>query len=107
MHVGSLISLLLLSLARATEFQDIPVIDLSNPEDIVVASLRSACVNVGFFYVSNHGLVFDELFRSSANFFANATDEEKDSMRMWRAGKAWRGYFSVGGVLLLIFQARS
>ncbi|KAH8925808.1 Clavaminate synthase-like protein [Atractiella rhizophila] len=40
----------------------IPVIDLDAPRDVVVASLREACKNVGFFYIKNHG-VSEELIQ--------------------------------------------
>ncbi|KAG5654315.1 hypothetical protein H0H81_004734 [Sphagnurus paluster] len=45
------------------EFQDIPVIDLANVTNIdpnvqkaLAMEIRDACINVGFFYVTNHGI---------------------------------------------------
>ncbi|KAA1472217.1 Clavaminate synthase-like protein [Dentipellis sp. KUC8613] len=52
-------------------FSEIPIIDLtevSNPDPIVQRSLadqvRDACINVGFFYVKNHGVPEDTLSRA-------------------------------------------
>ncbi|KAK0487113.1 hypothetical protein IW261DRAFT_591694 [Armillaria novae-zelandiae] len=60
-----------------TSFQEIPVIDLAmisneNPESkkALADKVRAACVNVGFFYVTNHGI--------SENIIQEAVDRSKD-----------------------------
>ncbi|MBT6071020.1 MAG: 2-oxoglutarate and iron-dependent oxygenase domain-containing protein, partial [Proteobacteria bacterium] len=45
---------------RRLAFEEIPIIDigtLANKErsDSCIESLRTACVDVGFFYIKNHG----------------------------------------------------
>ena len=61
-------------------------------------NIYDASVNVGFFYVANHG-VSDELLQRidniSKHFFALPV-EEKKTIDMIYGGKAWRGYFAVG-----------
>jgi len=61
-------------------------------------NIYEASVNVGFFYVANHG-VSDELLQRiddiSKHFFALPV-EEKKTIDMIYGGKAWRGYFAVG-----------
>lgn len=86
---------------------DIPVIDigalLSDAEDHreVAARIGQACRDCGFFYIVNHGV--DEhlqrrLEEVSRQFFAQDL-ERKLEIRMSRGGRAWRGYFPVGGEL--------
>src|ERR1043165_9368054 len=77
----------------------LPVIDVSAPsaaEDID----RAAC-EFGFFYITGHGIdpeVIGSLLRSSRTFF-DLPGETKQAVHMSRGGKAWRGYFPVGGEL--------
>jgi isopenicillin N synthase-like dioxygenase len=67
----------------------------------VAAEIGKACREYGFFYITGHG-VGEELQRRleglSRRFFARPM-EEKMEIRMARGGKAWRGYFPVGGEL--------
>lgn len=66
--------------ARQTDFSELPVIDLapmfgSDPEAkrAMAQALRSACIEVGFFYLKNHGVpqpIIDQAFAASAEFFA-------------------------------------
>src|SRR5437016_3195687 len=85
----------------------IPLIDigalLSDAEDHheVAARIGQACRDCGFFYIINHGI--DEhlqrrLEEVSRQFFAQDL-ETKLEIRMSRGGRAWRGYFPVGGEL--------
>ena len=72
------------------------------PEALAVAGqIQAACRERGFFYVTGHGVpaaLLDELTEASAEFFAlPATD--KLEIAMERGGRAWRGYFPVGGEL--------
>ncbi|KAH6912598.1 2OG-Fe(II) oxygenase [Coprinopsis sp. MPI-PUGE-AT-0042] len=81
-------SLLSDALAADTEFQQVPVIDLSklSVDDPVVrqklvAQVRDACIRVGFFYVSNHGIPEDVIQRtldSAAEFFALPLDKKME-----------------------------
>jgi isopenicillin N synthase-like dioxygenase len=85
----------------------IPVIDVrelgagaGDPGD-VAGRLGQACRDWGFFYVTGHG-VDPELVRrleeASRRFFAQDVDSKLE-IAMSRGGKAWRGYFPVGGEL--------
>ncbi|KAG7444180.1 Clavaminate synthase-like protein [Guyanagaster necrorhizus] len=63
-----------------TPFQEIPIIDLSmiSTEDLgskkaLADKIRDACVNVGFFYVKNHGIsetIIQEAVDRSRDFFS-------------------------------------
>jgi isopenicillin N synthase-like dioxygenase len=86
---------------------NIPVIDIAalvrgtEPRREVAAKIRQACRDFGFFYIVGHGV--DEglprrLEEVSRQFFAKDL-ETKLEIRMSRGGKAWRGYFPVGGEL--------
>src|SRR5262252_5130037 len=86
---------------------DIPVVDvgalISETTDrySVATRIGEACRDCGFFYIVNHG-VDEHLQRqiedASRQFFAQDT-ETKLEIRMSRGGRAWRGYFPVGGEL--------
>lgn len=69
--------------------------------DAVAAELGAACESVGFFSIVNHGYdpgLRERLHRSAAAFFELPT-ETKDRIAMRRAGRAWRGWFPLGGEL--------
>ena len=83
----------------------IPVIDVSalvsgkEDRDEVAGSIGQACRDWGFFYIVGHGV--DEhlqrrLEEVSRQFFAQDL-ETKLEIGMSRGGRAWRGYFPVGG----------
>ena len=78
-----------------------PLIDLALSPALTAPALRAACSENGFFLVANHG-VSPELERRlemlSANFFA-WDEARKLEIAMARGGRAWRGYFPVGGEL--------
>ena len=64
-------------------------------------AIRRACRDCGFFYISGHGVpdtLLDRLDRQSRAFFALPL-EQKLAIRMARGGRAWRGYFPIGGEL--------
>eukprot|EP00762_Andalucia_godoyi_P005118 ANDGO_03939.mRNA.1 putative iron/ascorbate oxidoreductase DDB_G0283291 len=94
----------------AGEFQKVPVIDISSlVEDSSTRErkeecgrlIHEACVNVGFFYVSNHGVseaLMARLERISREFFKQDV-AEKMKFHMANGGRAWRGYFRVGDEL--------
>ncbi|XP_021757824.1 flavonol synthase/flavanone 3-hydroxylase-like [Chenopodium quinoa] len=58
----------------------LPVIDLAAPDRIsTAATLRQTCIEVGFFYVVNHGVdkaLFERLFEESKKFFSFPEEEK-------------------------------
>jgi len=69
--------------------------------DEVARAIERACCDNGFFYVTGHGIAPELLQRldgESRAFFA-LPESEKLSIAMARGGRAWRGYFPVGGEL--------
>jgi isopenicillin N synthase-like dioxygenase len=65
------------------------------------AEIGEACRNLGFFYAKGHSIQTDTLGaldRASRTFFA-LPEEEKHKIAMARGGRAWRGFFPVGGEL--------
>lgn len=67
----------------------------------VALALDAACRDVGFFYLVGHGVdpaLQDELDLLARQFFAQP-DTEKGEIAMERGGRAWRGWFPVGGEL--------
>jgi isopenicillin N synthase-like dioxygenase len=87
----------------------VPVIDIAplaggvgHPGATAVGvALDEACSEAGFFYVVGHGVAselrarLDDLARQ---FFA-LREDEKAEISMARAGRAWRGWFPLGGEL--------
>jgi isopenicillin N synthase-like dioxygenase len=85
----------------------LPVIDVSplvqGAADFspVAAAIDAACREVGFFYVSGHGVpleVQDRLDEAARRLFALPT-EAKARVAMAHGGRAWRGWFPLGGEL--------
>ena len=67
----------------------------------VARAIDSACRDTGFFSVVGHGIDPDartELDALAREFFA-LDEAEKREIAMPRAGRAWRGWFPVGGEL--------
>jgi isopenicillin N synthase-like dioxygenase len=67
----------------------------------VARQIGAACREIGFFYVENHGVdagLETALETASRRFFELDADE-KMTIPMANAGRAWRGYFPVGGEL--------
>src|ERR1700734_4212513 len=67
----------------------------------VAGRIQAACRQRGFFYVAGHGVpagLLDQLASASAEFFARPL-EDKQEIAMERGGRAWRGFFPVGGEL--------
>jgi isopenicillin N synthase-like dioxygenase len=65
------------------------------------AAIDAACREVGFFTVVGHGVDparFASLDRAARSFFA-LPDETKAEIAMARGGRAWRGWFPLGGEL--------
>ena len=67
----------------------------------VAGEIARACEAYGFFYLTGHGVgrhVLDALEAESRRFFALPA-AAKMAISMDRGGRAWRGYFPVGGEL--------
>ena len=88
-------------------FSQVPIIDISalisrSDERYFVASqIGKACRECGFFYIVGHGVdegLQQRLEQLSRQFFAQDLDT-KMKICMACGGKAWRGYFPVGGEL--------
>jgi len=88
-------------------YSNIPIINISalvsgsEERHEVAAKIGQACRDWGFFYIIGHGV--DEplqrrMEKVSQQFFAQDL-ETKLEMAMSRGGRAWRGYFPVGGEL--------
>lgn len=76
----------------------LPVIDLSAPDP---RALRDACERHGFFYVRGHGIapsLEQRLEDATARFFA-LPPQAKQRLSMSLGGRAWRGWFPLGGEL--------
>lgn len=85
----------------------IPVIDLGPLLDqgsgrlSVAAQIDRACREFGFFYITGHRVdpeLEKQLMELSRRFFAFDL-QTKSAIRMSLGGRAWRGYFPVGGEL--------
>lgn len=84
----------------------IPIIDvtalrLGGDRASVAQQIHHACRDTGFFYIVGHGVdepLQQRLENLSRQFFAQHR-ETKMQIRMALAGRAWRGYFPVGGEL--------
>lgn len=85
----------------------VPIIDISalsarsGGQKQVADQIQAACRNNGFFYVINHGV--SESLQNSLELlswkFFNLPEDQKLKIRMELGGKAWRGFFPVGGEL--------
>lgn len=67
----------------------------------IASGIATACREHGFFYVSGHGiapLLLQALERESRRFFARPQVERLE-IAMAHGGRAWRGYFPLGGEL--------
>lgn len=70
-------------------------------EAAVAASIDAACRDLGFFSVVGHGVdpqLQDRLDALAREFFARP-EVEKNEIAMVRGGRAWRGWFPLGGEL--------
>ena len=80
---------------------DVPVIDLRADAAAVACAVRRACEAHGFFYVVGHEV--DEQAASRLDTLARAffalPDAVKARYAMNHGGRAWRGWFPLGGEL--------
>jgi len=89
---------------------DLPIVDIAPLLDAagttraktsVATENGRACRQIGFFGIVGHGVdptLQDDLERAAHAFFA-LDDSVKAAIAMPRAGRAWRGWFPVGGEL--------
>lgn len=66
----------------------VPIIDLSQPTEVVEEKLWEAANNVGFFTVINHGIsqeVIDDMFEKSKQFFDQPLSAKKEQCPFDRA----------------------
>jgi len=89
------------------DFSTLPIIDVSSLVTGTCDAMKTAeqialaCRESGFFYIIGHGVSEDLQCRLevlSRDFF-NQPSDAKLSIDMSKGGKAWRGYFPVGGEL--------
>jgi polar amino acid transport system ATP-binding protein len=81
--------------------RSLPIIDLTRAGAELARELDLACSEFGFFYLVGHGVdtaLGERLARLAHEFFARDA-AEKMKIHMSRGGRAWRGYFPVGGEL--------
>ena len=84
----------------------LPIIDvaplLAHADPAAAAEqIARACRDLGFFYAAGHGVSADTLSAleaASRRFFA-LPEARKLEIAMARGGRAWRGYFALGGEL--------
>ncbi len=82
--------------SRRLDFTEIPVIDLSelvagSDDPATIDQLRTACRDVGFLYVENHGVplhLIDDLLAASREFFERPMDEKQTVL----VNEQMRGY---------------
>ena len=83
----------------------VPVVSVKgirdDPKEVerIALEVDRACKEIGFFYVVDHGIsveVQERMHEAGKEFFA-LEGSEKAAIAMEKAGRAWRGYFPVGG----------
>jgi isopenicillin N synthase-like dioxygenase len=86
----------------------LPVIDIAplfgrdeSQRESVAEAIGEACRDCGFFYVTGHGINAALLadLENASHIFFTLPESEKNQIAMVRGGRAWRGYFPVGGEL--------
>ena len=80
-----------------------PMLDGANPDarQRVAAGIGEACRAHGFFYIAGHGIddALQAGLRDASRAFFVLPEAEKMRVQMLHGGRAWRGYFPVGGEL--------
>jgi isopenicillin N synthase-like dioxygenase len=79
----------------------LPVIDVSSGVAGAASAIDAACRDMGFFFVVGHDVPLELQARldSLAREFFALDDAEKAKIDMKLGGRAWRGWFPVGGEL--------
>jgi isopenicillin N synthase-like dioxygenase len=75
--------------------------DDGDAREDIAAEIGAACRKLGFFYATGHAIGEDtlrDLDAASRRFFA-LPEDEKMRIAMEKGGRAWRGFFPVGGEL--------
>jgi isopenicillin N synthase-like dioxygenase len=88
-------------MVRVPEIDIGPLRDGGPPALAVAEALDAACREVGFFYIVGHGVdpALTARLESLAHLFFARPEVEKQEVAMTRGGRAWRGWFPVGGEL--------
>lgn len=89
------------------EIRKLPVIDIAalvgggQGMQAAAAQIGRACREYGFFYITGHGIddSLQQRLESLSRQFFSQDLETKLEISMSRGGRAWRGYFPVGGEL--------
>ena len=70
-------------------------------DDDAAEQLDRACTEIGFFYVVGHGIdpAAGERLEDAARTFFALPEDEKAAVSMAVGGRAWRGWFPLGGEL--------
>jgi isopenicillin N synthase-like dioxygenase len=89
-----------------TALQNLPLIDMTgvrerDPQSIQRAgsAIRQACVDIGFFYIVNHGVpqaVIDRAMAAAKTFFAHPVETKRGVA----VNKRHRGWHALGGALM-------
>jgi isopenicillin N synthase-like dioxygenase len=86
--------------------QELPIIDIQSlgqagDRRAVAKEIRDACIDKGFFYIKGHGIDegLEARLEALTQEFFSWPLERKNAYRMELAGRAWRGFFPVGGEL--------
>jgi isopenicillin N synthase-like dioxygenase len=79
----------------------VPVVDLRLPAADTARAIDAACRSVGFFSIVGHGVdpALAERVDAAARAFFARPEEQKAEIAMARGGRAWRGWFPLGGEL--------
>ncbi|KAG6335612.1 hypothetical protein ID866_3469 [Astraeus odoratus] len=89
----------------STAFEEIPIIDFCNATSrdpalrrAIAIDIRKACVNVGFFYVKNHGIPEDVISKAvhAAERFFSLPNEMKNKLSI-HASPNFKGYTALLG----------
>jgi len=78
-----------------------PLLHSKGDKTAVAKEISIACKDSGFFYIRGHGVntaLQEDLERLSRKFF-DLPETSKNEISMDKGGKAWRGYFPLGGEL--------
>ncbi|MEZ5959878.1 MAG: 2-oxoglutarate and iron-dependent oxygenase domain-containing protein [Hyphomonadaceae bacterium] len=89
-----------------TSIKKLPVINVApllegGDLDLVAREIEDACRSTGFFYAIGHAINSETLANldASSRAFFLLPEAEKMKIAMAKGGRAWRGYFPVGGEL--------
>ncbi len=79
----------------------LPIVDLAQPEARAVQALRAACREHGFFYLTGHGIdeALGQRLEALSHAFFALPEAVKARYAMALGGRAWRGWFPLGGEL--------